>query len=745
MNEIKVNQTIGEKFKKEEYLSLKERIAELASLYYDDDAPEVSDHEYDMMMVQLKAAEKKHPEWVESDSITQVIGGTASSKFTKVTHDVPMLSIEDVFDKESVKEWIDKVKSVHPDATFTVEEKIDGLSCTLRYKTFDTEPYDEANCVYYKLVLAETRGNGLIGEDVTENVLQIESIPHKLFLPHGVYGEEFQVRGEIYMPKENFERYNKEHPEKPAANPRNLAAGTLRQKDASLVKERGLSMFIFNVQKVEGANYDILTKTQVDGLFALKKDGFPIVNCQYGENFEDVHVIIDFIESVRSKLSYDIDGAVIKINQKKYQDDFQGTAKYSAGHVAYKYPQTEQKARVMDVDVAIGRTGKLTFTAVVCDDETGLPLQMCGTEVSRVTLHNMDYIRERHIGIGGVYGIIKSGEIIPKLTETVYKEPEKIFEVPEVCPFCGSPIVNLGSTDYFCSNNDCEERAIHQMEYFVGRDQMNIDGLSIETIRFLHDKCFINAWDPSVLYEKAADYETEGDVFETDGGENPLRLSNMPGWSDKSVKNLVDAINKSRNTTFDRVMVSLGLSSIGHGQVKLLKREIEKVIKNAVKNTGSAKTEFDYFEVLMKMYDTGYDFSSIEGFGPVIVKNLTDWIRVYLPAVFDSDDGYEVSFANLYRELNVEKFILDTNTADTSDALAGLTFVITGSVHEYKNRNEFKDSVEARGGKVSGSVSSKTSFLVNNDAESTSGKNKTAKELGIEIISEDEFISRFGK
>ena len=452
---------------KNEYLELQTKIKELAKAYYDEDAPKVSDEQYDDLMRQIKAAEKEHPDWVTKDSITQMIGGVASTKFQKVEHDVPMLSIEDVFDKESVKEWVENVKSVHPDATFTIEEKIDGLSCTLRYKAIDTESRDEYSRMNYKLVLAETRGNGLIGEDVTENVLQIKDVPHEPFLPHDIFGDEFQIRGEIYMTKANFERYNKEHPEKPAANPRNLAAGTLRQKDVALVKERGLSMFIFNVQKVEGASDSTLTETQIDGLFTLKayEHGFSIVNHQYGKNFEDVDAIIDFIESTRDELSYDIDGAVVKVNQKAYQDDFKGTAKYSAGHIAYKYPQTEKRARLIDVEVGIGRTGKLSFTGVVCDDETGLPLSMCGTEVNRVTLNNMDYIREHHIGIGGVYGIIKSGEIIPKLTDTIYREPKTVYEVPKTCPFCGEPIENRGSVDYFCSNNDCSERKLHQLEY----------------------------------------------------------------------------------------------------------------------------------------------------------------------------------------------------------------------------------------------------------------------------------------
>ncbi len=732
---------------KNEYLELQTKVKELAKAYYDEDTPKVSDAEYDDLMRQIKVAEKEHPDWITKDSITQIIGGSASTKFSKVTHDVPMLSIEDVFDKESVKEWIENVKSVHPDADFTIEEKIDGLSCTLRYKTTDTEPCDEDNRVNYKLVLAETRGNGHIGEDVTENVLQIKDVPHELFLSHDVFGDEFQIRGEIYMTKANFERYNKEHPEKPAANPRNLAAGTLRQKDASLVKERGLSMFIFNVQKVDGASDDVLTRTQIDGLFTLKLHsssivncqhgkGFSIVNHQYGKNFEDVDLIIDFIESTRNELPYDIDGAVIKINQKAYQDDFKGTAKYSAGHIAYKYPQTEKRARLTDIEIGIGRTGKLSFTGVVCDDETGLPLQMCGTEVSRVTLNNMDYIREHHIGIGGVYGIIKSGEIIPKLTDAIYREPETIYEVSKTCPFCGEPIENRGAVDYFCSNNDCSERKLHQFEYFCGRNQMNIDGVSGEMIRFLMENEFIEGDNPSELYFMANEYNSTKHITNIWG----QSLDDMEGWGKTSVKKMVDAINKSRKTTFERVLVAQGIPNVGHGQVKLLKKAIEKFVSNTVPTKNRDK-EYDYFEILLTMYDyLSYDFTEIEGFGKIVAKNLCEWIGESLPAIFDIDDGYNETFKGLYKELKIEPIQVTIKGADTI-SFDGLTFCCTGSVTKFKNRDELYAWIENLGGKTTGAVSKKTSYLINNDVNSTSGKNKKAKELGIPIITEEELLA----
>lgn len=732
----------------EDYLALKDTLNELATAYYDFDEPKVSDYEYDMMMQQLKACEKEHPDWVTEDSISQNIGGTASSKFSKVTHDVPMLSIEDVFDKKSVKEWVDNVKTVHPDATFSVEEKIDGLSCTLRYKTTDTEPSDEANCVYYKLVLAETRGNGFIGEDVTENVLQIAGVPQELYLSHNIFGEEFQLRGEIYMTRADFQKYNDAEiaaGRRPAANPRNLAAGTLRQKDASLVKVRGLHMFIFNVQKVDRAPRNNLMQSQIAGLKLLSQY-FDTVPCFPADDFTTIDKCIDQIGATKSQHGYDIDGAVVKIDQIAYRSDFQGTAKYSAGHIAYKYPQEEKRAEITDIEIGVGRTGKLSFTAIVRDADTKLPLSICGTEVSRVTVNNMDYIRQRHIGIGGVYGIIKSGEIIPKLTETVYKEPVKIFEAPKVCPFCGAPVKDHGSVDLFCEgfspmHEPCTERLVQSMIYFCGRDQMNIEGLSEETIRFLNKEHFIDVRIPVSLYYMANEYMAEGKGKILGNADKPL--SEYDGWGETSIKKLVDAIDKSRNTTFERVMVSVGVSNIGHGQVKLLKKEIEKTIKHAVEGANTSRTEFDYFQTLLQMHDAGYDFSEIDGFGDVIVGNLNSWIESFLAPVYDTDDGYigNNSLPELFAELKIEPFKFDSSD-DSSNKLAGKTFVITGTLPTM-GRKECEALIEKHGGKCSGSVSKKTSYVI--AGESAGSKLDKAHSLGIAVLSEADLLNMLSK
>ena len=719
---------------KNEYLKLQEQVKDLAKAYYDSDAPKVSDDRYDDLMRQIKAAEKEHPDWVTNDSITQMIGGTVSTKFQKVQHDVPMLSIEDVFDKASVEEWMLNVRKVHPDATFSIEEKIDGLSCTLRYKLVKKGSNTEG---LYRLILAETRGNGMIGEDITENALQIDGVPAEVVLETGLYGTEFQIRGEVYMPTENFERYNQLHPDKPAANARNLAAGTLRQKDASLVKERGLRIYIFNVQKVEGADPELkdVWNDHYESLNILNTWIDTVLHF-YADDFKGAEACIDQFEHMRGHSGYDIDGAVVKINQVNYRDDFKGTAKYSAGHIAYKYPQAEKKAEVTDIEIGIGRTGKLSFTAVVRDADTKLPLQMCGTEVSRVTVNNMDYIRTNCIGIGGIYGIIKSGEIIPKLTGTVYKEPEKIYEVPDVCPFCGEPIVNKGSVDYFCSNEDCPERYLNYLEYFCGRNQMNIEGVSKEMLRELLERGFLEWNGPAALYYMANEYHSTGKI--TNGyGES---LEGFAGWGKTSIENMVAAINKSRKTTFERVLVSETIPNIGHGQVKLLKRAIEKyATENQILSVKGDRCR-NYFRILLLMFDEGYDFKSIEGFGEVIVANLCSWITNQLAPVFDIDEYEEDRFVYLYKVLEIEPIPEVKKDANTN-VLEGLTFCCTGSITKFKNRDELYAWIENLGGKTTGSVSKKTSYLINNDVNSASSKNKKAKELEIPIITEEELLA----
>ncbi|MBR5953068.1 MAG: NAD-dependent DNA ligase LigA, partial [Pseudobutyrivibrio sp.] len=375
----------------EEYKKLVDTIDYHMDKYYNEDEPEISDFEYDQLMQQLKAAEKEHPEWITPDSPTQKIGGVAKREAgVKVTHDVPMLSIEDVFNKEDVVAWVDKVKSVHPDAKFSVEAKIDGLSMTLRYEK------DSAGKL--KMTLAETRGDGLIGEDVTVNALVIPDVNKYLDFPY----ESLQLRGEVYMSHEDFDRYNEQQElsgGKLAANPRNLAAGTLRQLDANITKERGLRMFVFNVQQ----GPEELTNSHCAGMDILEAHGVPTAFHRLCVNADEIIAAIDEIGDKRADFDFDIDGAVVKIDQVSYRGDFSTSAKYTSGHIAYKYPPEEKETKLLDIELSVGRTGRVTPTAVF------EPIRLCGTSVSRATLHNQDFINDLDVGIGDTIVVYKSG------------------------------------------------------------------------------------------------------------------------------------------------------------------------------------------------------------------------------------------------------------------------------------------------------------------------------------------------
>ncbi|MBQ8926532.1 MAG: NAD-dependent DNA ligase LigA, partial [Clostridia bacterium] len=390
-----------------EYQALRNTIEYHMDRYYNQDAPEISDFEYDQLMQQLKAAEKEHPEWVDPDSPSQKVGGTVKREAgVKVTHTVPMLSIEDVFEFDSVRAFVDKVHAVHPDATFSVEVKVDGLSMSITYRRDGDGPM--------RLVLAETRGDGFIGEDVTANARVIPGLPLTLDLPY----DSLTLRGEVYMTHEDFERYNELQEElgkKAAANPRNLAAGTLRQLDTAVTKERGLRMFIFNVQEGPAD----LTESHCAGMDALAAAGVPVVVHRHCRTAEEVIEAIEAIGEMRGDLHYDLDGAVVKIDETALRNEFPAGSKYSSGHIAYKYPPEQRPVVMEDITPTVGRTGKIAFIGRVVDAETGKPARLCGTNVSNVTLHNQDDIREKKVGIGGVYNILKSGDIIPKLVDCV--------------------------------------------------------------------------------------------------------------------------------------------------------------------------------------------------------------------------------------------------------------------------------------------------------------------------------------
>ncbi|WP_035767057.1 NAD-dependent DNA ligase LigA [Butyrivibrio sp. NC2002] len=648
--------------------------------YYDEDAPEISDFEYDNLMQELKKIEAENPELVTADSPSQIIGGTAKREAgVKVEHNVPMLSIEDVFDKEDVKAWINKVHEKHPDALFSVEQKIDGLSMTLRYER------DENNPGFMKLTLAETRGDGRIGEDVTVNALVIPDVKQKIKLDETY----LELRGEVYMSHEDFDRYNEEQVKlgrKEAANPRNLAAGTLRQLDSSITKKRGLRMFVFNIQ--DGPSW--LMDDHSEGLTKLSKLGIPVVYHKKCKTFEEINAAIDEIGNMRGDLLFDLDGAVIKVDHTPWRNDFPAGSKYSSGHIAYKYPP-EEKIVVMDeILVDVGRTGKLTFTGSFHDKETGKPARLCGTSVSRATLHNIDYIKEMKIGIGGSYKLFKSGEIIPKLNGCV-EEPTLVYSAPDTCPVCGHPLVREEDTaDIRCVNPTCPAQVVRTIAYFVSRDAMNIMGLGDTLIDSLVKDGYL---------------ENYADIYELKNHREEMIEKGIIG-KEKNTDKLLLEIEKSKDNDPVRLLTGLAIRNVG----KSTAREIMK-----------------HFSNLTELFNVTRDgFLSIPDIGDTTAGDLYEF--------FHSQDNRSLILK--MQEAGVNMVVKEEE--GTSDKLSGMTIVVTGTLPTL-GRKEAEELIVKNGGKASGSVSKKTSMVL--AGEAAGSKLTKAQDLGIKIIDEAEFLS----
>lgn len=661
-----------------EYDELIKTINYHMDLYYNRNETEISDYEYDQLMLRLKAAEKDHPEWVNADSPTQKIGGTAKREAgVKVTHDVQMSSILDVFDKQDVVSWIEKVLEVHPDAKFSVEQKIDGLSMTNRYSAAGDG---------LRLTLAETRGDGYVGEDVTANALMIPDVKAEIAYPCDNCTE-LQLRGEVYMSHENFERINarlEAAGKKLAANPRNLAAGSLRQLDPKVTKERGLRMFMFNVQKGPAE----LMESHCRSLDMLEKVGIPVVYHKLCADSEQVLKVIDDIAEMRDRLPFDIDGAVVKIDQIKYRDDFPAGSKYAAGHIAYKYPPEERVIVMDDILVDVGRTGKLTFTGIFHDRETGKPAKLCGTSVSRATLHNQDYIADMKIGIGGAYKLFKSGEIIPKLNGCV-SEPELVFTAPEFCPVCGAALVSEeDSADIRCVNPACPAQLSRSIAYFTSRGCMNIIGLGDTLIDALCREGYLrNCADIYHLHEHRDELIEKGII-----------------GKEKNTDKLLKAIEDSKKNSSVNVLAGLGIRNVGQSAAK----EIMK-----------------HFSNLLELQKAGIEeLTAINDIGETTAACVVDFFR-------DPEN------AKIMAELYSCGVNFEAPKEETTDKLAGMTVVVTGTLPTL-GRKEAEELIEKNGGKCSGSVSKKTSLLV--AGEAAGSKLTKAQSLGIKIIGEAELL-----
>ena len=663
---------------KKEYEGLVKTIKHHMDLYYNQDEPEISDYEYDMLMQKLKEIEKEHPEFVKKDSPTRIIGGVAKREAgVKITHNVPMLSIEDVFSKEEVAEWIGKVTARHSDAVFSVEQKIDGLSLSLRYYK------DEADGKLH-LRTAETRGDGFIGEDVTENALVIPDVKKVIDLPY----EYLELRGEVYMSHEDFDKFNEMQEKlgkKLAANPRNLAAGTLRQLDPQVTKERGLRMFVFNVQ--DGP--EEVKSSHVKGLDILEKAGVKTVYHRACVSSSEVSAAIDDIGNMRENLDFDLDGAVIKIDTTSWREEFSTSSKYSSGHIAYKYPPEERVVVMDEILVDVGRTGKLTFTGSFHDKETGKAARLCGTSVSRATLHNQDYINEMQVGIGGEYKLFKSGEIIPKLNGCV-KAPSEVYKAPETCPVCGGVLVREEDTaDIRCINPICPAQVTRTIAYFTSRDAMNIMGLGDTLVDALVSEGYLKSY---------------ADIYSLNEHRDELIEKGIIG-KEKNTDKLLGEIEKSKSNDAVRLLTGLAIRNVG----KSTAREI------------------------MKHFDNVMDLSKVTKDGFLHIPDIGETTAGDLYEFFHDEKNLEV--LSKMQTLGVN--MTAAKDEDASDIFAGKTIVVTGTLPTL-GRKEAEELIVKNGGKASGSVSKKTSFVL--AGEAAGSKLTKANDLGIKVIDEAEFM-----
>ena len=655
---------------KERVRALRESLTYHSQRYYVYDSPEISDYEYDMMFAELKALEEQYPDLYDAASPTQRVGGKALDKFEKVTHSVKMDSLSDVFSFEEAEDFCKKMADILSAPKFSVEPKIDGLSVSLVYENGE-------------FIKGATRGDGYVGEDVTMNLRTVQSIPPRLPEPLTL-----TVRGEVYMPRAVFEAINEKRESEGKslmANPRNAAAGSLRQLDSTVTAQRKLDIFVFNFQ--EGSLYadGRAPKTHTETLERLSDLGFKVLPMRcVASNSADVIAHINTIGNAREDLSYDIDGVVIKIDDleaRRQVGEGTSTPKWA---VAYKFPPEEKETKLIDITVAVGRTGVLTPTAIL------EPVRLAGTTVSRATLHNMDFIREREIMLGDTVCVRKAGDIIPEVVRTnvlARDGSERVFATPTHCPSCGEPVFfdkNDGAA-LRCTNSLCPAQVARSIEHFASKGAMNIDGLGPQIVELF----ILNG-----IIKDAADLYS-------------LRCEDIEGlerMGKKSAQNLVSAIENSKSVGLARLVYALGI------------REVGEVASAALAST---------FGTLDRIISaTKEEISAIENFGEVTADYVVDF--------FSHSQNID-----LCKRLSDAGVLTVDNSTPAGDILAGSTFVITGTLPNM-SRDEASALIKQNGGKVSGSVSKKTSFVL--AGEAAGSKLTKAQELGVKIISEDELL-----
>ena len=629
-------------------------------LYYDQDAPELEDFEYDALTRELKAIEAEYPQLVTASSPTQHVGGTASSKFSKVTHAVKMESLQDAFSLDELRDFDARVREAGVTPRYVVEAKIDGLSVSLEYRDG-------------RLVRGSTRGDGVVGEDVTENLATIADIPKTLrgapaFL---------EVRGEVYMPHSAFFRLKEQQEledKTPFKNPRNAAAGSLRQKDAAITASRGLSIFVFNLQQCEGRSF----ATHHETLDYIKSLGFP-VSPRYSvfANIEDAIREIETIGALRGTLEYDIDGAVIKVNDLAARRVLGSTNKFPRWAIAFKYPPEVKESVVRDIEVTVGRTGVLTPTAVFD------PVFLAGTSVSRASLHNGDIIRNLGVGIGDTIQVRKAGDIIPEvIAVTAHAPGGRPFCMPDTCPSCDAPVVHLqDETALRCVNPECPAQSLRNLIHFASRDAMAIDGLGEAVAVQLTEKGLVHT---------VADLYT---LTEED-------LLGLDKFKSKSAQNLLSAIERSKANNLDKLLFGLGIRNIGDKAAALLAEHFGSM--DAVR---AASPE---------------QMCEIDGFGAVMAQSVQE---------FFAKEGTR----DLLQRLADAGVNMRWTGAPKGTALAGMTLVVTGTLPTL-SRQEAEALIAQNGGKAAGSVSKKTSYVV---AGAAAGSKLTkAQALGIPVLDE---------
>lgn len=657
-------------------IEAKERIKKLratleyhAKKYYDEDKPEITDYEYDMMMNELKSLEKQFPELIDKESLTQKVGGHVKEGFKQVEHEVPLQSLQDVFSYDELRDFDDRVKKQLHDGganlKYVVETKIDGLSMAIEYKDG-------------KFVRAATRGNGLIGEDVSANALTIKSIPKELKEPINII-----VRGEVFIGSKEFEKLNEEREvlgQALFANARNAAAGSLRQLDSKITKTRPLDIFIFNVQKLENNSFN----SHYEQLNYLDKLGFNVnpvkILCN---NIDEAIEAITKIGEDRENLSFGIDGAVIKVDNLDYREELGTTFKTPRWAIAYKYPPEQKETLLKDIICQVGRTGAITPMAIL------EPVKVAGSTISKTTLHNEDFIKEKDLKIGDRVIIQKAGDVIPEVVEAVKSKrtgEEKEFIMPKVCPVCGAPTIREdGEAVTRCTGIECSAKALRNIVHFASKEGMEIDGLGYSIIEQLLDKQLINniADIYSLKLEDVASLKKNGKKF---------------------AQNLIDAIEKSKSNDLFKLITGLGIRHIGAKSAKNLARK---------------------FRTMDNLMNASIEELSVQNdVGEITAKSIYEFFR----------EEQSIDLINKLKLAGVNMESLEEENTD--NRFEGKTFVLTGALSKY-SRDEASDIIEKLGGKTSGSVSKKTSYVL--AGEDAGSKLTKAQNLGVTVITEEEF------